>query len=39
VQLGLDPSRNEVVVALGGVGHLTAIAALIDRLAPGLRVM
>jgi hypothetical protein len=39
VQLGLDPSRNEVVVALGGVGHLAAIAALIDRLAPAVRVM
>jgi hypothetical protein len=39
VRLGLDPSRKEVVEALGGVGHLAAIVALIDRLAPAVRVM
>jgi hypothetical protein len=39
VQLGPDASRREVVDALGGAGQLAAIAALIDRLAPAVRVM
>lgn len=39
VRLGLDPSRQEVVDALGGVEQLAPIAALIDRLAPAVRVM
>jgi hypothetical protein len=39
VQLGPDASRREVVDALGGPGQFAAIAALIDRLAPAVRVM
>lgn len=37
--LGPDPSREEVARALGGPGRLAEAAALIDRLAPAVRVM
>jgi len=37
--VGLDPSRREVVDALGGPGRLAGAAELIDRLAPAVRVM
>lgn len=38
-QLGLDATRREVVEAFGGLARLTGLAALVDRLVPGVRVM
>lgn len=38
-KLAWDPSRRQVIDALGGASRLAEQSALIDRLAPGLRVM
>lgn len=38
-RLGLDAVRREVIVAFGGLARLPELAALVDRLAPGVRVM
>jgi hypothetical protein len=37
--LGFDATRHEVIVGYGGLDRLAELAALIDRLAPGVRVM
>lgn len=39
VGLGFGASRREVIVAYGGVGRLAELAALVDHLVPGIRVM
>jgi hypothetical protein len=37
--IGPDPSRGDIVEALGGPSRLAEVADLIDRLAPAVRVM
>ena len=37
--LGTEATRREVLEAYGGLGRLAKLAALVDRLAPGVRVM